>query len=119
MAGKIIADTLEHSTAGSIATNYVVNGSAKSWLNANGTGTAQIDDSFQTSSITDNGTGNYTFTWTSAFGNAEYAPVGDANYSTDVVALTTTTYNFVTSTYATGGAADASNIVISVFGDLA
>ena len=31
MAGKIIADTLEHSTAGSIATNYVVEGSAKAW----------------------------------------------------------------------------------------
>ena len=27
MAGKIVADTLEHSTAGSIATNYVVEGS--------------------------------------------------------------------------------------------
>ena len=31
MAGKIVADTLEHSTAGSIATNYVVEGSAKHW----------------------------------------------------------------------------------------
>ena len=35
MAGKIVADTLEHSTAGSIATNYVVEGSAKAWLNYN------------------------------------------------------------------------------------
>ena len=31
--GKIVADTLEHSTAGSIATNYVVEGSAKAWCN--------------------------------------------------------------------------------------
>ena len=32
MAGKIIADTLEHSTAGSVDRNqYVVNGSAKAW----------------------------------------------------------------------------------------
>jgi hypothetical protein len=29
MAGTIVADTLTHSTAGSIATNYVVEGSAK------------------------------------------------------------------------------------------
>ena len=32
MAGKIIADTLEHSTAGSLTTDYVVNGSAKAWI---------------------------------------------------------------------------------------
>ena len=29
--GKIKADTLEHSTAGSLDTQFVVNGSAKSW----------------------------------------------------------------------------------------
>ena len=33
MAGKIIADTLEHSTAGSLTTDYVVNGSAKGYFN--------------------------------------------------------------------------------------
>jgi hypothetical protein len=30
--GKIKADTLEHSTAGSLDTQYVVNGSAKAWV---------------------------------------------------------------------------------------
>ena len=34
--GKIKADTLEHSTAGSLDTSYVVNGSAKAWTNING-----------------------------------------------------------------------------------
>ena len=37
--GTLKADTLTHSTAGSLATNYVVNGSAKAWVNFNGTGT--------------------------------------------------------------------------------
>ena len=32
--GKIKADTLEHSTAGSLDTQYVVNGSAKAWQHA-------------------------------------------------------------------------------------
>jgi hypothetical protein len=32
--GKIKADTLEHSTAGTVDTQYVVNGSAKAWINA-------------------------------------------------------------------------------------
>ena len=73
MAGKIIADTLEHSTAGSIATNYVVNGSAKAWVRYNGTGTAAISDSFNTASIADNGTGDYTFAFSSSMNNSNFA----------------------------------------------
>ena len=57
MAGKIIADQIEHSTAGSLDTQYVVNGSAKAWWNANGTGTIAINDSFNCSSISDQTTG--------------------------------------------------------------
>ena len=37
--GKIKADTLEHSTAGSLDTSYVVNGSAKRGLTFDGTAT--------------------------------------------------------------------------------
>ena len=56
MAGKIVADTLEHSTAGSIATNYVVDGSAKSWTSINQS-TPAIIQSLNTTSITDSGVG--------------------------------------------------------------
>jgi len=56
MAGKIVADTLEHSTAGSIATNYVVDGSAKSWTSINQS-TPAIIQSLNTASITDSGVG--------------------------------------------------------------
>ena len=67
MAGKIIADTLEHSTAGSLTTDYVVNGSAKAWVNFNGTGTIAARDSLNHSSLTDNDTGDYTTNITSSF----------------------------------------------------
>jgi len=73
MAGKIVADTLEHSTAGSIATNYVVEGSAKHWSNFNGSGTLAVNDSFNTSSVTDNGTGDYSPQLTSSMGNSNYS----------------------------------------------
>ena len=72
MAGTIVADTLTHSTAGSIATNYVVNGSAKAWANYSGSGTT-LNDSLNTSSATDHGTGQYTTSWTNSFDNATYA----------------------------------------------
>jgi len=72
MAGKIVADTLEHSTAGSISTNYVVDGSAKVWANYSGSGTT-FRDSFNCTSATDNGTGDYTTTFTNAMSNNDYS----------------------------------------------
>ncbi len=76
--GIIKADTLTHSTAGSVTTDNVVEGSAKAWCNLNGTGTAAIRDSFNTASITDNGTGDYSTTNTSAMGNVNYVCVATA-----------------------------------------
>ena len=70
MAGTIIADTLTHSTAGSIATNYVVDGSAKAWVNFNGTGTIAILSSLNTASLTDRGTGEYTANYSSNMSDA-------------------------------------------------
>ena len=74
--GKIKADTLEHSTAGSVDTQFVVNGSAKSWWQVDGTSTAHINDSFNTSALTDNGTGDYTVTYSNNMGNVNYSAVG-------------------------------------------
>ena len=41
--GTLKADTLTHSTAGSLATNFVVNGSAKAWAETNSAGTSILD----------------------------------------------------------------------------
>ena len=75
MAGKIVADTLEHSTAGSVDTQYVVDGSLKQWINMDGSGTISTRDSLNNSSLTDNGTGNYTVRHTNNFSSVNYAPV--------------------------------------------
>jgi hypothetical protein len=73
MAGKIVADTLEHSTAGSIATNYVVNGSAKAWCFFDGTaGTISFSDSFNGSSLSDSATGQYDMNFSSSMSNNTY-----------------------------------------------
>ena len=86
MAGTIIADTLTHSTAGSIATNYVVEGSAKMWCIFNGTGTVAILDSINSASLTDGGTGNYDVNYTNAFSSGDNyvsAMSADENNSTN------------------------------------
>lgn len=72
MAGKIIADTLETGAGADIATSYVVNGSAKAWiLFSMSAGTVTDDVNF--SSITDDATGVFTLSFSSAMANATYA----------------------------------------------
>lgn len=62
----------------SVPVDTVVDGSAKAWVNFNGTGTVEIRASFNVSSITDNGTGDYTINFIN--------PMPDANYVIDACA---------------------------------
>ena len=64
------------STASGSAPSY----SARAWVNFNGTGTVAIRASGNVSSITDNGTGDYTVNFTTA--------MLDANYESNVGAST-------------------------------
>lgn len=45
----------------------------KAWVNFNGTGTVAIRAAYNVSSITDNGTGDYTVNFTAALADANYA----------------------------------------------
>jgi len=75
-------DTLQN-VAGtkSVPVSTVVDGSAKAWVNFNGTGTVAIRASFNVSSITDNGTGDYTVNFTNAMTDANYVVGGAASSS--------------------------------------
>jgi len=75
MAGKIIADQIEHSTAGSLDTSYVVNGSAKMWSNVQSDQSTQ-NDSLNVSSVSDEGTGASRRNLTSAFANNPFSHAG-------------------------------------------
>lgn len=56
---------------GSVATAY----GCRAWVNFNGTGTVAIRESGNVSSITDNGTGDYTVNFTNAMPDAKYSAV--------------------------------------------
>lgn len=67
------------------------------WVNFNGTGTVAIRDSFNVSSITDNGTGDYTVNFATAMNNSNYAEsisagtaAGSVLFSFPAVTKTTT-----------------------------
>ncbi|MFG1388796.1 hypothetical protein [Xanthobacter versatilis] len=66
------------STASGTAPSY----SVRAWVVFNGTGTVSILASANVSSITDNGTGNYTVNFTTAFPDANYAVLGSVRFNT-------------------------------------
>tara|TARA_R110000751_G_scaffold168114_1_gene273938 strand:+ start:1195 stop:1599 length:405 start_codon:yes stop_codon:yes gene_type:complete len=73
--GTIAFDTLSTSgqisgTAKSVDTDYLASGSAKAWLNYKGTSTNAINASLNTTSVTDNDTGDYTQNMTNNFSSA-------------------------------------------------
>jgi hypothetical protein len=118
MAGTVVMSTLSDGTNSTSATNPI-RGSAKAWVNFNGTGTVAIRDSFNVSSITDNGTGDYTVNFTTAMPNANYSVVtGASSNSASAVGsgFSLTIYsastNTTTSTRVAGG---VSNIFFDLF----
>ena len=89
MASELRVNTLKDAAGNnSIATSVVASGSAKAWVNFNGTSTVAIRASNNVASITDNGSGDYTANFTSA--------ITDANYAVTTGFTPYTTTNFTT-----------------------
>jgi hypothetical protein len=108
--------------------NLNIPGTAKAWVNFNGTGTVAIRGSLNVSSITDNGTGDYTVNFTTA--------MVDANSSVNVTCQrmdstgfeavysgirTNTSSNITASSvrvytaYSTTAAFDAGQVCVAIF----
>jgi hypothetical protein len=97
---------------GSVATAY----GCRAWVNFNGSGTVAIRASGNVTSITDNGTGDYTVNFTTAMPDANIATIATSvNTSFSVsVAQTTTTTQIRTNTTAPA-LVDASIVNVAVF----
>lgn len=83
-AGDANSSVVVNSTATGFAIGTGgINGAqlAKAWVNFNGTGTVAIRDSYNVSSITDNGTGDYTINYGTALNNSNYAISGITDYN--------------------------------------
>ena len=102
----------------------VMQGLAKAWGHFEGSDTV-LDDSFNTTSITDNGLGNYTVTIANDLNNANYSLSIGADW--DVVSSNTchgssnsmATGSFVIRIRNGGSDADRDNTTYNVVGDLA
>ena len=98
---------------------------AKAWVNFNGTGTVAIRASFNVSSVTDNGVGEYTINMTNPMSDSNYTILcggsQDNNTTTNdrfvsAYALSTTTIKVIFSGWTNGNSKfDGSTICISIF----
>ena len=111
-----------------VPATYVTNGSAKAWVNLNGTGTIAIRDSHNISSATDNTTGDYTFNVSNSFADANYNGSGMGCGPTDPyrivnfrgsVAPTSSAFRVATYNTSGGGLEDALIVGVTTHGDLA
>lgn len=80
MAGTLVIGTISDGANTTSSTNAIL-GSAKAWVNFNGTGVIAIRGSYNVSSITDNGVGDYTINFTNAMSDTNYSTVGTASRS--------------------------------------
>ena len=62
--------------------SQIYNGRAKIWVNFNGVGTVAIRDDYGVNSVSDNGGGDYTVNFSTAFSDNDYVILGCAG-STD------------------------------------
>lgn len=118
------------SVATSTAVDAVKNGTAKAWVNFNGTGTIAARDSFNVASLTDNGTGNHDMNFTNNMSNSDYSTGGSsadsARYSINHMpssnrsTTSLKTQPLYAASFGGGGTVhDASDNCLQVFGDLA
>lgn len=125
--GKIVADQIQHSSEGTVSTQYVVSGSAKAWANMDGdAATPVFRDSLNCSSLTDTSTGTINPQFTSNMANSDFVSVACAHASAVawcasvyVGGKTTSQMHFQTRQVDNNTAVDADPADIASFGDLA
>jgi hypothetical protein len=122
MAGTLTISTLSDGTNSTSATNCI-QGSAKAWVNFNGTGTVAIRASYNVSSITDVGTGQYRVNFTNAMPNANYCVLvqaGENSYTTNWSTVAPVNANITTSLVEVGttngtSATDSPFVNVAIF----
>jgi uncharacterized protein (AIM24 family) len=103
-ASGTLATTADSITQTQLATALNASGSApiyacRAWVNFNGTGTVAIRASGNVSSITDNGTGDYTVNFTTAMTDANYAALASGKFDATTTGdgIVFTPYSYATS----------------------
>ena len=128
--GTIAFDTLQTSgqidgTARSIDTDYLLNGSAKCWINYDATASSDYTrDSFNVSSTSDNNTGEHDVSFSNVMGNVNFTSVTNGHRD-DNQSISTfqygdaTKFRFKLNAFSSGTNTDSDSAFGAIFGDLA
>ncbi len=122
-----VGNTSTYVADGGSATQNLVQAVSKAWVNFDGASSnIPINDSFNVSGNTDNGTGDYTITYSNAMANGSYslAGVGQAGGGGSVMGLAVNSTGGLTTASAriftkTGSPADSDLVTSTINGDLA
>ena len=79
ITGVTTAGSISVTGEGNSTTTNLQQGLAKAWVNLNGTGTIAARDSFNLSSLTDNGTGDISVNFSSSMSNDDYSQSGSSS----------------------------------------
>jgi len=112
-----VGNTSTYVADGGSATQNLVQGLCKSWINFDGSaGSIAAADSFNSSGLTDNGSGDYTIAFTNDFGNANYAC---GNGSVNAGSSRITGLSGTNNAYAAGSAREIFSVTIDGESDAA
>jgi len=126
ITGVTTAGSISVTGEGNSTTTNLQQGLAKAWVNLNGTGTIAARDSFNLSSLTDNGTGDISINFGSSMSNDDYSQSGSS--SSGAVSGTDTwinAYAWATGYVSVGTNNSSQNLIdrayvnVNVHGDLA
>lgn len=119
LTGTTSAGDIDVTSEGGAVTFQLQQGLAKAWACIDGTGTINLRDSFNTASVTDNGTGDYTATYSSAMNNDDYAHPLGAAVGSDFVFSRATTFIRIKPFNVSGIQIDTDPETFAILGDLA
>lgn len=129
ISGKTSANAVTVTGENGSTQTSLQQGLCKAWINFNGTSTIASRDTFNTTSLTDEGTGTYSFDFTNDMNNNDYAISGGARSpgvlsgilqapSASETSAATDSLE-IYSTNVSGSLADLNHIFVIIHGDLA
>ena len=124
LRGITAAGNITITSEGGAATMQLQQGVAKQWVRFSGT-SMSVADSFNTSSVTDNGTGDYSPVLTCCMSSENYSPLYTTSQYHELMGNNGGTTGTLASGYkinirnSSNSAADTGRVSSAVFGDLA
>jgi len=128
ITGKTSAGDVTITSEGGAVTMQLQQGVAKVWFHFNGTGTVSNRGTFNVSSLTDNGTGDYTESFTNNMSDQNYAGAGMSggisgsftdSISFDFIASPCLTSSLTMNSRYAGSTSDTERSAVQITGELA